>query len=121
MRKKSFAEALAAGASGVAGGAQAGAAAGPWGALAGGLAGGLLGGVGGYMDGEAQAPFDKLNLQEQDLNNQLLQTKVRTAQTAQKGFDLFRGYLGNAFKAANPSTFAGALKPYPGLGNQAVQ
>lgn len=119
MKKKSFAEALASGTYGAAGGGQIGATVGGVpGALVGGLLGAGLGAFGGYADANANAPADRLNMEEQDLNNQLLKSKVRTAKTADKGWDLFRGFLGNAFKSGQPSTFGGALKAYPGLGNQ---
>ena len=117
--KKTFASALQGGILGAGGGATSGAAAGgPWGALAGGLAGGALGAFGGMADAEANAPYDALNLQEGQLNNQLLARKNRNEQTNENGFNIFKKYMGAAFKASSPSTFAAMLKPYPGLGNQ---
>lgn len=127
-KSKSYAEALALALSGGTGGAQTGyKVGGPGGALTGGLLGAGLGAVGGFLDSEGNSPYDQLNLQEQGLTNDALQQnlqdlkrKNRTAQTMENGMNIFRNLLGAGFKSGNPGSFSGALKAYPGLGNQAV-
>lgn len=141
MKKRTFAEALQGGLMGGIGGSQAGMpfgtkrydAAGnligqsPVGALVGGGLGLLTGIAGGLLDAQGNEDADALNMEEQGLNNSLLKEnlvdakrKNRTAQSMENGMNLFRGYLGAAFKSSQPGTMAGALKPYPGLGNQGV-
>ena len=116
------------GLSGATGGAQTGyTLGGGGGALLGGILGGGAGALGGFLDSQSQEQADELNLQEQGLNNDLMQQQLQAAkrknrndQTGENGFNLFRGFLGAAFKSGQPSTFGGALKAYPGLGNQGV-